>query len=188
MKEIQSLVVLGQVAVECAASHQRTSWLQRVGQTTSSRSRAGDGGASTDGGGGQGSGKKKKISISPLGGRGEILHEKLHINREDLWELQKILDGKKGSLKKTYTCQTGANDTVWDLNRKTARALETLALLYTRFEQVNCDLAKVDEDFDKGVFTDAGRDGKSQRSPTIRDFYEAEEALNEGLGLHTQDD
>ena len=35
------------------------------------------------------------------------------------------------------------------MNRKTERALETLALLYMRLEQFNSDFAKVDKEFDK---------------------------------------
>ena len=73
--------------------------------------------------------------------------KKLSINSDDLWELQKIFDGKNGSLNKTCKCQAEANDTVWDLNWKTERALDTLANLYERFEQVNSDLAKVDKEF-----------------------------------------
>ena len=86
--------------------------------------------ASTGDGGGEGSGKKRKCSVGTT--------RKLKHTREDLWELQT----KKGSLKKTCMCQTEANDKVWDLNRKTERAFETSALLYTRFEQINGELAR----------------------------------------------
>ena len=75
--------------------------------------------------------------------------KKLIVNREDMWELQKILEGKKGSLKKTRKCPTEANDKGWDLHQKTERALDTFAILYERFEQVNSDLAKVDKEFDR---------------------------------------
>ena len=42
---------------------------------------------------------------------------KLSIEREDLWELRKILGGHKGSLRENCKCQTEANDRVWVLNR-----------------------------------------------------------------------
>ena len=49
--------------------------------------------ASTDSGGGQGSGKKK-ISLHSTGGD---TTRRLDINREDLWELPKILGAKKAA-------------------------------------------------------------------------------------------
>ena len=102
--------------------------------------------ATTDGGSGQGSGKKKKISLCLPGGD---TTRRPDINRQDRWELQKVLDEKERRPDKTYKCQTEANDKVWDRNQKTKRALETLAILQARFEQVNSDLAKVDKEFDR---------------------------------------
>ena len=67
--------------------------------------------------------------------------------REDFWECQKILDGTKGSLRKACKCQTEASDKLWDMNRETERALDTLTLLYERIVQVNSDFAKVDTEF-----------------------------------------
>ena len=55
------------------------------------------------------------------------------IRREDLWELQQILDAKKASFE------------VWTLNRDTEKALDTLAILHERFG----DLANTDKKFDK---------------------------------------
>ena len=68
----------------------------------------------------------------------------LKITCEDLWELQRILDGKKVDLRKTYKTQTEVNDKVWALNREPERALETLAIFYVRFGQVTKDLGEVD--------------------------------------------
>ena len=56
---------------------------------------------------------------------------------------------KNASLRKTYKNQTEANDKVWDLNRELERALDSLALFYERFEQVNSDLAAADKKIDK---------------------------------------
>ena len=50
---------------------------------------------------------------------------------------------------KTCMCQTEASDEVWDLNMQTETALNTLAILFERFEQVNSDLANVAKNFDK---------------------------------------
>ena len=61
----------------------------------------------------------------------------------------KNLDGKKATLRRTYKCQTGANDNFWSLNRDTEKVLDTLEILCARFEQVNGDVADVDKKFDK---------------------------------------
>ena len=72
------------------------------------------------------------------------------IRREDLGELQKVLDGKKSQPPQDPQMPDGGNDKVWALNRQTETALDTLAILYQRFERVNSDLANVDKQFDKG--------------------------------------
>ena len=92
------------------------------------------------------------------------------------------------SLKKTHTCQTEANDKVWDLNW----ALETLAILYVRFEQVNSDPAKVVKEFDRKFAQRQDEMEKVQEAQFMRvamsnhrlasDFDEAEVTRNEGLG------
>ena len=51
------------------------------------------------------------------------------IRRGDLWELQKILDEKQGTLKKIRKSQKETNDKVRGLNRPTETALNTLAIL-----------------------------------------------------------
>ena len=55
----------------------------------------------------------------------------------------------KASLGTTYKTQTEANDKAWDFLGKTEKALETLAILYARFEKVSRDLGAVDQKFDK---------------------------------------
>ena len=51
-----------------------------------------------------------------------------------LWDK---LVGKKSSLGKTYKMNKEANDKVYDLNQQASRYLETLALLYSNFEESN---------------------------------------------------
>ena len=108
---------------------------------------------------------------------------------------------KQGSPKTTYRCQTEASDKVWDLNRKTERALDTLAILCERFEQVNSDVAKVDKEIDREfaqmqaemervreaqglteISAQAVHDGRLEYHRLASAFDEAEGALNEGLG------
>ena len=72
----------------------------------------------------QDSGKKHKSQTS-----GEAPGKFLNITCEVVWDVQKVLDGKKASLCKTDKTQTKANDKVCDLNRKTEKALKTLAKL-----------------------------------------------------------
>ena len=43
-----------------------------------------------------------------------------------LWELQRLLNNRKGSLSSTYKKNTGANTKAYDLNQKTMQALDTL--------------------------------------------------------------
>ena len=64
---------------------------------------------------------------------------------EDLWNLQKILHSKKGSLGKTYKSNLEANAKVYDLNQKTI----TPAFLHETFEKVGKNLGEADELFDK---------------------------------------
>ena len=88
---------------------------------------------------------KKNICASEWGYRKKTQHQtSRHL------ELEKILDGKKASLRKTYKNQSDGSERqslglVWDK----ARARNTLALLYQCFEQVNSDLADMDKKFDK---------------------------------------
>ena len=97
--------------------------------------------ASTDGGGGQGSGKNKKIIADTL--------RKLNINREDLWVTPDNPRWEKGQPEKDLQVLHGTERQSLGREPKDGEALETLALLYTRFEQVNSDMAMVDKDLDK---------------------------------------
>ena len=136
------------MAVERAASPPRIGWLQRMEQTRSSRGRACYGRCQCQHRWERRPrfGKAREDQSLPFwwGYYKKAQHQPrrpLGTAENPRWET--------GNLKKTYQCQTEANDKVWDLNRKTEKALETLALLYTRFEQINSDLDKVDKDFDK---------------------------------------
>ena len=74
----------------------------------------------------------------------------LNITCEDLpGTYQNILEGTTTSLRKGHRTQTEANDKVWNMNRKTEQALDTFAILNTKFEQVTDDLGEVVEQFDK---------------------------------------
>ena len=44
-----------------------------------------------------------------------------------LWELQRLLNHRKGSLSSTYKKNAEANTRAYDLNQKTMQALDTLA-------------------------------------------------------------
>ena len=61
------------------------------------------------------------------------------------------MNGKKASLGKTYKTQTEANDKGWDLNRKTEKALDTMAILCARFDKVSRVLGEIDQQFDKDL-------------------------------------
>ena len=54
----------------------------------------------------------------------------------------------KGSLRKTCKSQTEAREKVWASNKETENGLETLAVLFERFERANSDLADIDKQFD----------------------------------------
>ena len=51
-------------------------------------------------------------------------------------------------MRKTCKSQTEANDKELSLNKKTEKALETLAILCERFEQVKSNVAAIDKKFD----------------------------------------
>ena len=59
------------------------------------------------------------------------------------------------SLRKTYKCQTEANEKVWFLDRDSEKALVPLENICERIEQVNGDLANVDT-VRQGVRRDGG--------------------------------
>ena len=62
------------------------------------------------------------------------------IERDQVSELLRMLDGKKASLRKTYKPQTEANDKSWEPNGRTGRALALLARVYDKYEEVGNEL------------------------------------------------
>ena len=112
---------------------QGTAWRQGIARPAASAPSAS---ACTDGGGGQETGKKIKFGRT-CGPQKEDV--------EDLWDLLKNLGWKK----KASVCKTYKNDEVSNLNEEKEKAMETLAVLYERFEQVNSDLVDIDKKFDK---------------------------------------
>ena len=56
------------------------------------------------------------------------------LTRAKLWELQRLLDDRNGSLSATYKKNAEANTRAYDLNQKTMQALGTLAEEYEAFE------------------------------------------------------
>ena len=49
--------------------------------------------------------------------------KRVSVREEHIWELQKILDGQKGSLRKTYKSQREAHDNVWFLIPETEKGV-----------------------------------------------------------------
>ena len=98
------------------ASYKERSRQHTQGQTSDT------GGASArrDGAGRQEAGEKEKCRSSEW-----ATSKTLNIAHEELWELQKILDRKKASLRKTYKTQAEANDNVPHHHRKLPRAEKT---------------------------------------------------------------
>ena len=50
-----------------------------------------------------------------------------------IWELQRILDGKRSRVRKTHRSQTESYDKVWSVNEETEKDLAILAKYYERF-------------------------------------------------------
>ena len=59
------------------------------------------------------------------------------------------MDSKKRSLGRTYRANTEANAKVYDLNQKTMKALQTLAMLHVNVVKGSEDLYETDEQFEK---------------------------------------
>ena len=53
------------------------------------------------------------------------------VQKEHIWERQRILAGKKCSLRKTYRTQSEANDQVWLRNENTEQARIMMATFHT---------------------------------------------------------
>ena len=68
--------------------------------------------------------------------------------RSKLWELQRLLNNRKGGLSATYKKHTGANTRSYDLKQKTMQALDTLVEEYEIFEEtmrkVTCETEEGD--------------------------------------------
>ena len=70
-------------------------------------------------------------------GGGKSPDKELRRPKGEIWELQRVLEGKKSSLCKTYKNQAEANDKIWLLNENTDKALGMLATSHERFEATN---------------------------------------------------
>ena len=61
------------------------------------------------------------------------------VQKEEIFELQRFVDGKKSSLRKTYKTQSEANDKVCQLSENTEKALALPAKIFEHFEVCNRD-------------------------------------------------
>ena len=78
-----------------------------------------------------------EAAVKKIGAAKTILVHKYSVLKEHTWELQRILDGKKASLRKTFKNQAETNDNVWSLNENTEKALVLLPTYYERLEAAN---------------------------------------------------
>ena len=68
---------------------------------------------------------------------------------KEMRELQRRLDGKNSSLRKTYKTESEPNDNVWLLSETRRRKdLPMSATFYERIEAANKDLCDIDNRFD----------------------------------------
>ena len=75
-----------------------------------------------------------EAAVKKIGVAKTILVHKYSVLKEDIWEMQRILDGpKKASLHKTFKNQAETNDK----NENTKEALVLLATYYERLEAAN---------------------------------------------------
>ena len=70
------------------------------------------------------------------------------MEKGQLWELQRTLDGEKSNLRTTYQTQSDANHKVWKRNEQTETALALLATFYEGLEAANMDFCHMDKRFD----------------------------------------
>ena len=93
---------------------------------------------------------------------------------------------------KTYKTNREANNKVYDLNEQASKCLETLALLYSNFEQICTEKKEVEEQFDWD-FDESLRKLSESRAPCIKvaeTYARIEEDWNECLRVvrnHFQD-
>ena len=127
-----------------------------------------------------------------MGKKSEMQQKYLNVTSDDLWRIRDKLDGKKSSLGKTYKTNREANDKVYDLNQQATRYLETLALLYSNFEQICTEKKEVEEQFDRDfdeslkMLSESG----ARCIKVAETCARIEEDLNEGLRVvrkHFQD-
>ena len=100
----------------------------------------------------------------------------LNVTSEDMWDLR------------TYKVNTEANSKVYDLNQKTMKSLDTLALLHANFEKVSKDMREVEAQFDRDLHDLAESMRKvSESREQCHDIAEThariEADLNEVLGV-----
>ena len=65
-----------------------------------------------------------------------------NVTLDDLWCIRDKLFGKKSSLGESYKTNQEANDKVYDLNQQASKYVETLALLYAKFERICAEKKK----------------------------------------------
>ena len=75
---------------------------------------------------------------------GSAVQARTRRSRVQLQELQRILDGKKASLRNSYRAQTEANNKVWEVNGNAQKAMALLARTHEKFED-SCKAQEVDE-------------------------------------------
>ena len=107
----------------------------------------------------------------------------LNVTSDDLWRIREKLDGKKSSLGKTCKMNREANDKVYDLNQQAPKYLETLALLFSNFEQICTEKREVEEQFGRDFDESLKRlsESRARCIKVAETFARIEEDLNEGL-------
>ena len=129
---------------------------------------------------------------SGVGKKFKMQHKYLNVTSDDLWRIRDKLDGKKSSQGKTYKTNREANDKVYDLSQQASKHLETLALLYSNFEQICTEKEEVEEQFDRD-FDESLKMLSESRACCIKvaeTYARIDEDLNEGLRVvrnHFQD-
>ena len=77
---------------------------------------------------------------------GKVQTKNYVVLKEHIWELQRVLDGKKSGLRKTYKNQAEANDKVLVAERKHRdKAPGILAAYCERFDATTKDLCDIDK-------------------------------------------
>ena len=121
--------------------------------------------------------------------------------QEQLKEPQKVLDGKKASLRKTYKTQTVANNSVWVLSENTEKPMSQCTKIHEKYEDVGKKLVDVDHEVEEkaeliahkmGMFKQAAREADDatkrlrmarERHRNVAKVYDkVEEEVNETLG------